>query len=1290
MTKTKSNFQRIMLLLTAAVVIFSALMSSYPKVDAAATYPFSIVNTMYVDSTAKYNGYGLSQDITIGNSGTIHGGYNWKTKVLKTKRGYEPVYCVEPSKGLADTDYSEVSIRYDSTTHLKLGRIFLYCFTASYNSIDKLKAEMIGNHDKMCQYLATQILVWETVCNVDLAFMCGKFYSSSVCSNVRKIYDQYKKAIAAHDKELNEKYFFSTVAEANKNIFKDDSVETKTFTDANLKNFKVDSVKNGKASISGNKLSVTPTPAKTAVVHLVQSNVNDENYRRGFLTYSDGSHQAVAVSKADPMEAYISVAGQETGNVQIVKKSSDGKVSGIKFTISNKDGSYKKSATTDKNGKLNFPDLKAGTYIVTEEMTSEMQAQYNSTKSKTVVVKAGGTAVVNFTNTLYTGHISLTKYAEDGQIEGLEFALCRYTLDSNGNEVMDNFYDTKFTDANGYVEWDNLPVRNSKGVEYYYWVAEDHIPPQYARVEFYKGEYDSLKVDDGQSEALCFSIFGEDIALTAVNIEKRSEIEIYKKDKETGQVIPKAGAEFQIYEAEGELVVLTDKDGNSVSTFVTDKTGCAKLPEPLTYGEYTCVEVKAPSGYIIDKEPVKFAVTQDGATVVVEKKNSEQKGKINVVKRGDIFKSVESGDTYTPVFEESGLSGAAFDIIAVSDIYYPNGEVRIKSGTVVDTVTTDENGEAYTKELFLGDYKAVETKAPIGYVLDNSEHLVSLTYAGQEVSVTSAVTEVYNSYQNVDVSLSKYMESAEEFDIDSSDYRQYVTFGLFANENITAADGEIIPKDGLIEEVSLSEDMKAEFHKNLPFGKYYVQELTTDEHYLLSDMRYEFEFSYQGEDIPTVKIQTEKFENELKRGSVSGLKVDADDDSPLANAEIGLFMGDETEFIADNAVMTTTSAKDGSFSFEGIPYGVYQVREIAAPTGYKLANNVFPVTIDENGKVIEIRIENEKIRGNVEVKKYDKDSDEKLSGAIFTLYKDTDADGKYNATKDVSYGVLNEKDGIYSLNSIPYGDYLLAETKAPTGYVLDTHAYPVKIRNDGETVTVSNDKSTDKFYNEKIKGTVQINKFDKDSDKKLSGAEFTVYLGDSDEVYAVMEENDGVYSLSDIPFGKYSVMETVAPDGYYLDENRYEFEISNDGQVITISNGDSKDRFEDVKITTTTTTTAVTTTTTTTTTTTDVTETTPEETTSTTHVTTTNVTTTTETEVTTTEVSTTVVSSTETSTELTTSVTEVTITVSGTVPFRESSPKTGDSSHAVAVIAAVIGLLSACGAVLTFGRRRHD
>ncbi len=281
------------------------------------------------------------------------------------------------------------------------------------------------------------------------------------------------------------------------------------------------------------------------------------------------------------------------------------------------------------------------------------------------------------------------------------------------------------------------------------------------------------------------------------------------------------------------------------------------------------------------------------------------------------------------------------------------------------------------------------------------------------------------------------------------------------------------------------------------------------------------------------------------------------------------------------------------------------------------------------------------------------------------------------------------------------GRYLLTETKAPTGYVLDTHYYSVKIKEDGKTITVSNEKSSDKFFNTKIKGTVKLTKYDKDSNKKLSGAVFTVYEGNTDKIYGKLTEKSGVYSLSGIPYGKYSLKETKAPKGYVLDKNRYSFEIKTNGETIIISNSKSKDRFDNVKITTTTTT-AVTTTTTTTTTTTSGTVTTPEETTAET-TSTTDVTTTAESTTATSEVTTTETEATTTETEVTTTETTVTTTgtkptttvttpaettVSGTVP-RVGAPKTGDTGHGIAVVAAVMAIASAFVAVVTFKRNRE-
>ena len=175
MLKNKTIVQRTLYLVMALTVVFSVFVSSI-TVTAATTFPFSVFKTTNIASTAKYDYYGLKEDVAIGNSGTVKGGSNWSVLSLKTNLGFEPVYCVEPSKSVADATYSESGIRYDSTTHYKLGAVFLYCYTSAFDSADKLKTEMVENHDNMCRYLATQIIVWEAISNADLAGICSKFY----------------------------------------------------------------------------------------------------------------------------------------------------------------------------------------------------------------------------------------------------------------------------------------------------------------------------------------------------------------------------------------------------------------------------------------------------------------------------------------------------------------------------------------------------------------------------------------------------------------------------------------------------------------------------------------------------------------------------------------------------------------------------------------------------------------------------------------------------------------------------------------------------------------------------------------------------------------------------------------------------------------------------------------------------------------------------------------------------------------------------------------------------------
>ena len=426
----------------------------------------------------------------------------------------------------------------------------------------------------------------------------------------------------------------------------------------------------------------------------------------------------------------------------------------------------------------------------------------------------------------------------------------------------------------------------------------------------------------------------------------------------------------------------------------------------------------------------------------MEKTNTAQKGKISVQKTGDVFASVtalgsaiyidENGEvhksgqtTYTPVFAKGNLSGAVFQVIASEDIITLDGTIRANAGDVVAEITTDENGYAETDLLYLGKYEIVEASAPYGYVKNSEIQAVELTYAGQEIAVRDTVnTSFVNDYQGVEISLSKVMEKDELFNIGNSDEYTRVRFRLFAAEEIIAADGSVIPADGLISEVSLDENMTAKFDTALPFGKYYVKEIATDEHYVLNGEKYLVNFEYMGQDIQTVSIDCGQFTNDLKRGKIEGIKV-SESDEPLENALFGLFYTDCTEFTEENAIMTAKSDKQGKFEFTEIPYGEYIVCEIEAPTGYILSDESYPVTISEDGEIIEIIAVNKPI--TVEISKQDVYGNE-LAGAEMQL-ENSDGEVVDKWTSDGTNHVVTE---------LPAGGYTLKEIAAPDGYVIAT------------------------------------------------------------------------------------------------------------------------------------------------------------------------------------------------------------------------------------------------------------
>ena len=727
------------------------------------------------------------------------------------------------------------------------------------------------------------------------------------------------------------------------------------------------------------------------------------------------------------------------------------------------------------------------------------------------------------TEQVMKGNIAIIKHTDDGETKietpekGAEFEI--YLKSSGSFEKADkDERDTIVCDENGFAQTKDMP----------YGVYTVHQTKGWEGRELMK-DFDVFISQDGQTYRYLIN-----------NANFESYIKVVKVDAETGKTIPYAGAGFQIYDPVGNKVSMTFTypTPTTIDTFYTDADGQLVTPEKLDYCKgYSLVEVQAPYGYVLDSTPVSFDVTEENSTqeggitlIKVDKPNMAQKGTISVEKTGEVFFGVNvSGEEdedviYQPVYKVKGLAGAVYEITADEDVITPDGTLRYHKGDVVDTVTTDEDGTAKSKELYLGKYNVVETKAPTGMVINKEKHSVELTYAGQDVAVTETATSFVNERQKVKISLEKILEQDEIFGIGKNNEIKNISFGLYAKEDVVSSSGTVIPADGLIEIITLDENEAATANTDLPFGSYYIKEIATDEHYILSDIQYPFTFKYAGQDTETVEIKVndgKPIENKLIYGSVSGKKID-ENGEVLGGALIGIFKADETEFTKEHAIMTATSEKDGSFSFAKVPYGKWIVREIEAPEGFVLDDTSYEVNIGENKQVIEVEITDEYIHGNIELTKVDADyPDNKLTGATFEVYKDVNGDGKLDDGDELIGNLEETATGIYEMKELLYGKYLVRETKAPEGFVLDKGVYSVFIEKDETTYKVEN-KAGVGFINEAMKGNLKIKKTS--SDGKVEGFTFRVTgVNGYDSTFTT--DKNGEISVDGLRIGEYTVSE---------------------------------------------------------------------------------------------------------------------------------------------------------------------
>lgn len=484
---------------------------------------------------------------------------------------------------------------------------------------------------------------------------------------------------------------------------------------------------------------------------------------------------------------------------------------------------------------------------------------------------------------------------------------------------------------------------------------------------------------DGREKITDFDVFintdGKTYKFLINNKNFESYLKVVKLDKETGKRIPYEGAAFEIYDSNNHRITMqyTYPQVTSIHTFYTNKDGYLITPEKLPYGDYTLKEVQAPYGYVLDDTPVPFSITQEnastdtGVTVVkVKARDMAQKGVINITKTGEVFSSVEENNgVYTPKYSVGNLKGAIFEIYATEDITTLDGTVRYEQGALVDTVTTDNDGVAKSKELYLGKYTVIEKTAPNRYVHNAAKYDAELTYAGQNVSVTSTDLSVYNERQKVSVSLKKIMAEDKTFSIGNNDEITSVRFGIYVDEDIKASNGDVIPKDALITFANCDKNGSIVFDCDLPVGfKWYVKEIVTDEHYILSDTKYEFDTEYQGQDVKVIDIKVnngEVIKNNLIYGSVKGLKIDRETQKVIKGATFGLFKSDTTEFAKDNAILTAVTDESGVFVFNNIPYGEYLIKELKPADSYLDNEDVFTVTIKDNEQVVEITAINDKV-----------------------------------------------------------------------------------------------------------------------------------------------------------------------------------------------------------------------------------------------------------------------------------------------------------------------------------------
>ena len=675
--------------------------------------------------------------------------------------------------------------------------------------------------------------------------------------------------------------------------------------------------------------------------------------------------------------------------------------------------------------------------------------------------------------------------------------------------------------------------------------------------------------------------------------EFKAKLKIVKQDDETKQPVLLANTEFKVYDLDAKKYVeqVTTYPNTVVhKSYFTDENGYLILPESLKCGNYRIEEVSAPDGYTQNTQYVEIKVDKNtayqmdsvsgDAIITVTYENHPVKGKLVIHKSGETLKSFKKDFVY----EEASLEGAEFEIYAAEDIFTPdhqvdeqgNRHVIYAKDTLVKTVTTNKNGEAVIKDLPLGKYRVKETKAPAGFVLNPDSQEVSFIYKDQNTPEIEEKLEFSNERQKVELSVEKQ-------DAETGKALKGATFGLYNKEAISSGDKVIVKADTLLQEITSNEKGKAAFTLDLPLGRYYVKELQAPAGYVSSDEILEFDATYQGQDVKTIKLKSVK---KNQPTTVEVTKADITTGTELDGASMSVLDKD------GNVIDSWTSVKDSPHVIKRLQVGkTYILREELAPYGYLRATDV-EFTISDTAEVQKVKMEDEVPVARLLVNKKGEFLDSvslldnakgmiehlfnyvtgNLTDVTFNVYAAEAiraADGvsaDYYAADELVGSITTDGNGIAQMDNLPLGRYYIVEKETAHGYVLDNEPRYVDLTyrdQDTPLVTYSAD-----WQNARQRVQVEVLKKEKDSDKVLSGAIFGLYAADDivsskgkvllakDTLIELKttDEDGKIRFVADLPVdSRYYIKELAAPDGYVTDQEPQEFTFEYQGSGTSVA-----------------------------------------------------------------------------------------------------------------------------------------